>query len=95
MNDLWETSPEQEWESVVSRNRTELAGAYFSTAKELRHMAESCGFNFVPVEVIAVDDRTAHLVLAPKGVGELHVHANRDRHWYAFQIREIEHAVAT
>jgi mannose-6-phosphate isomerase-like protein (cupin superfamily) len=94
MNDFLEASPEQERECVVSRFREELVGAYFSTAKELRHMAERCGFNFVPVEVVNADDRSAHLVLSPKGVGELHVHAERARHWYAFHIRRIESAVA-
>jgi hypothetical protein len=94
MNDFMETSPEPDRDSVMSRIREVLVGTHFSTARELRHMAESYGFTFVPVEVIAADDRRTHLVLSPKGVGELHVHAERARHWHAFHIRRIEPAGA-
>lgn len=70
-----------------------LVGVMFATAKELRHQAEQIlGRLFVPVEVRASTERAAMLVLRPDGIGELHVHARRERHWHPFRIVRVETA---
>jgi hypothetical protein len=72
-----------------ARIRRELLGSSFSTLKELRHKAESCGFSFVPVDTVHATDRQVHAVLKPEGVGEIHVYADRSQHWHPFHIRQV------
>ncbi len=81
---------QKDGESLFARMRDELMGCSFSTAKELRHLAERCGFSFVPVEVVQVGEERVHLVLNPDGLGEVHVHADRAQSWHPFYIRTVE-----
>jgi hypothetical protein len=75
---------------ALRRIRQELAGRCFTTAKELRHIAEGAGFNFVPIEVVHAGEREAHMVLHPSGVGEVHVRATRAQGWHPFYIHTVE-----
>lgn len=69
----------------------ELLGVVFTTPKDLRHAAEQVlGQEFVPTEVVSEDERTADLVLRPAGLPEIHVHAERERHWYPYEITRVE-----
>lgn len=69
----------------------ELLGMVFSTPKDLRHSAEQVlGQEFVPTEVVSEDETSADLRLRPSGMGEIHVHAERERHWYPFQITHVD-----
>ncbi len=68
-----------------------LVGSMFTTAKDLRHLAEqSLGQLFVPTEVRSEDEHSADLVLRPAGMGEILVHAERERHWYPYVITRVE-----
>lgn len=91
MNEDAAVSDQQDRESSFVRIRDELMGRSFSTAKELRHLAERCGFSFVPVEVVNVGETQAHMLLRPKGLGEVHLHADRIQHWHPFRIYAVEH----
>lgn len=72
-----------------------LVGVMFTTAKELRHIAEqTLGQLFVPTEVLSADEHTAELVLRPSGMGEILVHAERERHWYPFQVTRVDTVAA-
>ena len=69
----------------------ELLGIVFTTPKDLRHSAEQVlGQEFVPTEVVSEDERTADLVLRPAGMPEIHVHAERERKWYPYEITRVE-----
>lgn len=69
----------------------ELLGIVFTTPKDLRHSAEQVlGQEFVPTEVVSEDETTADLVLRPVGMPEIHVHAERERHWYPYAITRVE-----
>ncbi|MBW3572718.1 MAG: hypothetical protein KY467_16605 [Gemmatimonadetes bacterium] len=69
----------------------ELLGIVFTTPKSLRHSAEQVlGQDFIPTEVLSEDERTADLVLRPTGMPEIHVHAERARHWYPYEITHVE-----
>ena len=73
------------------RQAEELLGAMFTTAKELRHLAEqSLGQLFVPTEVVHEDEHRADLVLRPSGLGAIYVHAERERSWYPFRIIRVD-----
>lgn len=68
-----------------------LVGVLFASAKELRHQAEQLlGRLFVPVEVHDTGENAAELVLRPEGMGEVRVHARRERHWHPFRITRVE-----
>jgi hypothetical protein len=74
------------------QNAEGLIGTLFTTPKDLRHLAEQAlGQLFVPVEVVSADAEHADLVLRPAGMGEIIVHAERERHWYPYLITRIEH----
>lgn len=69
----------------------ELLGIVFTTPKDLRHSAEQVlRRDFVPIELVSEDERTADLVLRPAGMPEIHVHAERERHWSPFEITRVE-----
>jgi hypothetical protein len=69
----------------------ELLGTVFNTPKDLRHSAEQVlGQEFVPTEVEYEDETTADLVLRPAGMPEIHVHAERERHWYPYEITRVD-----
>lgn len=69
----------------------ELLGTVFTTPKELRHLAEqSLGQDFIRTEVVHEDEHEADLVLRPAGMGEIHVHAERERDWYPFHITRVD-----
>jgi hypothetical protein len=89
----WEA--EMEPADTALRTAEGLVGAMFTTPKELRHLAEqSLGQLFVPIEVVSSDDRTADIVLRPDGMGEIHVHAERERHWYPYQVTRVDAVAA-
>ena len=69
----------------------ELVGATFSSAKELRHLAErEMGELFVPVELLAESEHVAVFTLHPSSLAPLLVHAERERHWSPFRITRVE-----
>jgi hypothetical protein len=90
MNEDTATIDQKNSDRSVTRIRDELVGRSFSTVKELRHLAERCGFSFIPVAVVNADERQAHMVLNPKGLGEVHVHADRSQRWHPFHIHIVE-----
>ncbi|HKP73889.1 MAG TPA: hypothetical protein VJT67_00030 [Longimicrobiaceae bacterium] len=68
-----------------------LVGAMFTSAKELRHLAEQeLGELFVPVEVLAESDHSAVYALRSDSAGRILVHAERGRHWYPFRVTYVE-----
>jgi hypothetical protein len=68
-----------------------LLGMVFSTPKDLRHSAEQVlGQEFVPTEVLSEDETSADLRLRPAGMGEIHVHAEREREWHPFEITHVD-----
>jgi hypothetical protein len=72
----------------------DLTGLLFSTPKDLRHKAEEVlGQLFVPIEVLSAGEESADIVLRPSGLGEIHVHAERERHWYPYQITRVDTVV--
>jgi hypothetical protein len=79
-------------DSGFAQIQRELMGRCFSNKKELRHLAEGAGFNFVPVEVLEGGDREILAALRPKGVGEIHVRAHRSRLWHPFYVTSVEAA---
>ena len=69
----------------------ELLGLVFSTPKDLRHSAEQVlGQEFIPTEVLSEDETSADLRLRPAGMGEIHVHAERERDWHPFEITHVD-----
>ena len=68
----------------------DLVGAVFTSAKELRHLAEQLyAEEFVPVRTLA---ESGHFgVFALDGpAGRVTVHAERERHWHPFRITRVE-----
>ncbi|HEX5872652.1 MAG TPA: hypothetical protein VFY65_19615 [Longimicrobium sp.] len=85
------SSIEQEAVRADGAPTDELLGIVFTTPKDLRHSAEQVlGQEFVPTEVVCEDETTADLVLRPTGMPEIHVHAERERHWYPYEITRVE-----
>src|SRR5215213_8992017 len=89
------------WEADLERSTAELKsaealiGTMFTTAKELRQLAEqTLGQLFVPTELLTSDEHSADLVLRPSGLGEVLVHAERERHWYPFQVTRVDTVAA-
>lgn len=78
-------------ERPALRQAEELLGLLFSTSKNLRHQAEQIlGELFVPTELVSADQNSAYFVLRVARVGEIHVHAERERHWYPYQITRVD-----
>lgn len=85
------SSIEQEAVRTDGAQAEELLGTVFTTPKDLRHAAEQVlGQEFIPTEVVSEDETTADLVLRPAGMPEIHVHAERERHWYPYEITRVE-----
>lgn len=85
------SSIEQEAVRTYGAPADELLGIVFTTPKDLRHSAEQVlGQEFVPTEVVCEDDTTADLVLRPTGMPEIHVHAERERHWSPYEVTRVE-----
>ena len=73
------------------RQAEELMGLLFTSPKDLRHQAEQIlGELFVPTEVVSTGENAADLVLRVASTGEIHVHAERERHWYPYQITRVD-----
>lgn len=73
------------------RRAEELLGVMFTTPKELRHQAEQIlGRLFVPTEVRSMAETSADVVLRPEGLGEILVHARRERHWQPYQVTRVD-----
>ena len=76
------------------RQAEALTGLLFSTPKDLRHQAEEIlGQLFVPIEVLNAGEDSADIVLRPAGLGDILVHAERERHWYPYQITRVDTVV--
>lgn len=85
------SSIEQEATRTEGAPADQLLGTVFNTPKDLRHSAEQVlGQEFVPTEVVCEDETTADLVLRPAGMPEIHVHAERERHWYPYEITRVD-----
>lgn len=79
------------WTCSDLQRAEELIGELFTTPKELRHLAEQkLGQLFIPTELRSESERSADLVLRPDGMGEILVHARRERHWHPFQITRVD-----
>ena len=77
--------------AAALRRAEALLGVMFTTPKELRHQAEQLLDRlFVPTEVRSTAETTADVVLRPEGLGEIHVHAHRERHWQPFQVTHVD-----
>lgn len=69
----------------------ELVGAMFTTPKDLRHLAEQqFGEDFVPTRVLAESAHFGVFSLDAGGMGQVVVHAERERHWYPFRVTRVE-----
>jgi hypothetical protein len=68
----------------------ELLGAVFTSAKDLRHLAEQhFAEEFIPTRVLAESSHFGVFALdAPDG--RVTVHAERERHWHPFRITRVE-----
>ncbi|HEU0013435.1 MAG TPA: hypothetical protein VFQ45_07110 [Longimicrobium sp.] len=82
------------WDTANVRvDANDLVGTMFTTAKELRHLAEQqFGEEFVPTELCAENEHGAVLELRTARLGPLVVHAERERHWYPYRIVRVEQA---
>lgn len=68
-----------------------LLGVMFTTPKELRHQAEQAlGLLFVPTEPRSAGETSAVFVLRPAGMGEVHVHARRERHGHPYRVTHVD-----
>jgi hypothetical protein len=68
-----------------------LLGAAFTTPKELRHIAEqTLDRLFVPTEVVSEHELDADLLLRPDGLGEVHVHAEREQPWTPLVVTRVD-----
>lgn len=86
----WENGAEENGRAAAGAPRA-LVGAMFTSAKELRHLAEQeLGELFVPVEVLAESDHSAVYALRSDAAGRIVVHAERGRHWYPFRVTYVE-----
>lgn len=74
---------------LEQRLRTELPGTQFTTAQDLGHRVEAFGIPFVPVQEVHTAPRTGHFVLRIEGLGEVHVHAQREQAWDPFQVATV------
>lgn len=71
----------------------ELVGVMFSTAKELRHVAEQhFGELFVPTETVESGRLRTVVALRTERAGTLHVYAERERHWFPFRVVRVDAA---
>lgn len=82
-------------ETTTMGTGRDLVGALFTTAKELRHLAERhFGDLFVPTEILAQSDHFAVVRLQTDHLGPLTVHAERERRWQPFRVTRVEPARA-
>lgn len=87
-----QTAPGAQHPGAVPHPAEQLLDVMFATPKDLRHKAEEVlGHLFVPTEVVSENAHDTDLVLRPAGLGEIHVHASRERHWYPYRITRVEH----
>ncbi|HSU14584.1 hypothetical protein [Longimicrobium sp.] len=68
----------------------DLVGAVFTSAKELRHLAEQLfSEEFVPTRALAESAHFGVFAVDTPG-GRVMVHAERERHWHPFRITRVE-----
>lgn len=69
----------------------ELVGVMFTTAKELRHIAEQHFVEeFVPTETVEESAMRTVVALRTGALGTLLVYAERERHWYPFRAIRVD-----
>ena len=69
----------------------ELVGVMFTTAKELRHIAEQhWNEEFIPTETVEESAQRAVVALRTDALGTLLVYAERERHWYPFRVIRVD-----
>lgn len=61
----------------------------FTTAKQLRHVAEGAGFDFVPTDVVYMGDLEAEFVLRPDSFPPVRVRARREQRWHPYHVTEV------
>lgn len=61
----------------------------FTTPKQLRHVAESAGYDFVPTDVIAMGDHDAEFVLRADDLPPIRVFAKRSQPWHPYHVTDI------
>jgi hypothetical protein len=61
----------------------------FTTAKQLRHLAEGAGFDFVPIDVLYMGDHEAEFLLRPDSFPPVRVRARREQRWHPFHVTEV------
>jgi hypothetical protein len=85
-----EAEPGGERDEVLDASEA-LLGAAFTTPKELRHIAEqTLDRLFVPTEVVSEHELDADLLLRPEGLGEVHVHAEREQPWTPLVVTRVD-----
>ncbi|HEX8451866.1 MAG TPA: hypothetical protein VF647_07210 [Longimicrobium sp.] len=78
---------------VMELTHADLAGAMFTTLKELRHLAEQqYGQLFVPTEVLSKTTLRMVVELRLEALGRVVLHAERARHWQPYRVTRIENA---
>jgi hypothetical protein len=74
--------------------RDRLVGALrelsFTTTKQLRHVAESAGFDFVPTDVITMGENEAEFVLRADDLPPVRVFARRAQKWHPYHVTDIQ-----
>ena len=66
----------------------------FTTAKQLRHLAEGAGFDFVPIDVVYMGEHEAEFLLKPDAYPAVRVRARREQPWHPFHVTEVRREAA-
>lgn len=75
---------------ACGRLRRALEGALFHTVKQLRHAAESAGFQFVPTETVWEREHEAQFRVRPRNLPAMRVRAVRQQPWHPFHVTSVE-----
>jgi hypothetical protein len=66
----------------------------FTTAKQLRHLAEGAGFDFVPIDIVYMREHEAEFLLRPEAYPPVRVRARREQRWHPFHVTEVRREAA-
>lgn len=80
-------------DTTRTMERDRLMGALhdlsFTTSKQLRHVAEGAGFDFVPTDVIAMGELEAEFVLRADDLPPVRVFARRAQPWHPYHVTDV------
>ncbi|HEU4561639.1 MAG TPA: hypothetical protein VFS20_27685 [Longimicrobium sp.] len=69
----------------------QLVGLMFTTAKELRHIAEQHFVEeFIPTRTVEETAQRTVITLRTESLGTLTVYAERERRWYPFHVIRVD-----